>query len=141
MFEKILRTSWNLIFFFGFPNLFTNFKCLAMSFSVIRSCYLLLYLIHQITLYLIQSRLTINCISVIISLHMFVHIQIFHTWCPNIDGTPMELLTLMEHTRGNFKRENVSEKCRVIFSHLKPHFQESRVWTYLVKNWTDTDAW
>lgn len=58
---------------------------------------------------------------------MFVHIQIFLTWYPNIDGTPMELLRLMEHTRGNFKRENVSEKCRVIFFHLRPHFQESRV--------------
>lgn len=83
--------------------------------------------LHQITLYLIRSTLTINCISVIISLHMFVHIQVSHTWCPDIDGTPMELLTLMEHTRGNFKRENVSEKCRVTFFHLRSHFQENRV--------------
>lgn len=36
--------KFDILFCNGFPNIFTNFKCLVMSFSVIRSYYLLLYL-------------------------------------------------------------------------------------------------
>lgn len=35
--------KFDILFCNGFPNIFTNFKCLVMSFSVIRSCYFLLY--------------------------------------------------------------------------------------------------